>query len=131
MSDTERLYKAILEMLNDMLPDLLPEHRVTLAQMITGILRSGQVQFRKIAQKVNYRYKKPSLEDKFRRFVRNENIQVEVEYFPFAQFILSALSKCQEQLVLAIDGSKVGRGCICLMVSIHYKSRALPLCWLM
>ncbi len=37
---------------------------------------------------------------------------------------------CQKQLVLIIDGTKIGGGCICLMVSIRYKGRALPLCWL-
>jgi hypothetical protein len=130
MSDAARLYQEIMGLINDMLPDLLAENRITLAQMITGILQSKQVQFRKVAQKVNYRFKKPSLEDKFRRFVRNPNIEVEVAYLPFARFIVSALSKCQEQLVLMIDGSKVGGGCICLMVSILYKGRALPLCWL-
>jgi len=130
MSDALRLYHAVLTMINEMLPNMLEENRITLAQMITGIIRGRNVQFRQIAQKVCYQYKLPSLIDKFRRFVRNENIDVEVEYFPFAELILSALSTCQKQLVLAIDGTKIGGGCICLMVSIHYKSRALPLCWL-
>lgn len=130
MSDAKRLYRVILELVNDMFPHMLEENRITLAQMITGILRSQQVQFRKVAQKVWYHFKKPSLEDKFRRFVRNKNIDIEVEYFPFAEFIVLALSKCQERLVLMIDGTKIGGGCICLMVSILYKGRALPLFWL-
>ena len=33
-------------------------------------------------------------------------------------------------LVLVIDGSVVGRGCVALMVHVIYKGRALPLCWL-
>ncbi len=33
-------------------------------------------------------------------------------------------------IVLAIDGSVAGRGCICLMVSVIYKKRALPIGWL-
>lgn len=129
MSDSERLYKAIWELVDTMLPEMLEENRITLAQLVTGISRSGQVQFRKVAQKVKYRFKKPSLEDKFRRFVRNENINVDIEYLPFAQFIIAALSGNQEQLVLLIDSSKVGGRCICLMVSVYYKGRALPLCW--
>ncbi len=32
-------------------------------------------------------------------------------------------------LVLVIDGSGVGRGCVTLMVSVEYKGRALPLMW--
>ena len=129
MSDSERVHKAIWKWVEDMLPELLEENRVTLTQLITGILRSGQVQFRKVAQKVMYRFKKPSLEDKFRRFVRNKNIDVDVAYLPFAQFLVSALSTSQEPLVLLIDSSKVGGRCICLMVSVYYKGRALPLCW--
>jgi hypothetical protein len=129
MSDSERVHKAIWELVNDMLPEMLEENRLTLTQLITGILRGGQVQFRKVAQKVLYRFKKPSLEDKFRRFVRNKNIYVDVAYLPFAQFLVSALSASQEPLVLLIDSSKVGGRCICLMVSVYYKGRALPLCW--
>lgn len=129
MSDSQRLYKAIRKLVSDMLPEMLEENRITLAQLITGILRSREVQFRKVAQKVTYRFRKPSLEDKFRRFVRNKNVHVDVEYLPFAQFLVSALSRSQEPLVLLIDSSKVGGRCICLMVSVYYKGRALPLCW--
>ena len=32
-----------------------------------------------------------------------------------------------EEMILVIDGSLVGGGCICLMISLIYKSRALPL----
>ena len=130
MSDAQRLNQAIAELINGILPNMLEANRITLAQMVTGIFRGQNVQFRKIAQKLVYRYRKSSLADKFRRFVRNKNIKVEVEYHPFANLILSAMSTCQKQLVLAIDGTKIGGRCICLMVSIHYKSRALPLCWL-
>jgi hypothetical protein len=129
MSDSERLHKAIWELVDYMVPEMLEENRITLAQLVTGILRSGQVQFRKVAQKLKYRFKKTSLEDKFRRFVRNKNIDVKVEYLPFAQFIVSSLSGKQKPLVLLIDSSKVGGRCICLMVSVYYKGRALPLCW--
>ncbi len=34
-----------------------------------------------------------------------------------------------EPLVLVMDGSQVGRGCMALMVSVLYQKRALPLCW--
>jgi len=129
MSDSERLHKAIRKLVNDMLPEMLEENRITLAQLTTGILRSGQVQFRKVAQKLKYHFKKTSLEDKFRRFVRNENINVDVEYLPFTQFIVSSLIENQEKLVLLIDSSKSGGRCICLMVSVYYKGRALPFCW--
>jgi hypothetical protein len=34
-----------------------------------------------------------------------------------------------QPLVLAIDGSVVGRGCVALMLSVVYQGRALPLVW--
>ena len=35
-----------------------------------------------------------------------------------------------ETLVLVIDGSAVGRGCVALMVHVVYQGRALPVAWL-
>jgi hypothetical protein len=59
--------------------------------------------------------------------MRNKNIVVEVEFNPFAVLFLAALN--QEQQVLLIDSSKIGGGCLGLMLSVYYKSRALPLLW--
>lgn len=36
----------------------------------------------------------------------------------------------QGQLVLAIDGTAIGNHCTALMISVAWKKRALPLCWL-
>lgn len=127
MSDSVRLYQTVYLLITTTLPDFKSEHQITLAEMITGILRSGNVQFRKIAQKVNYDGDKDSLAHKFRRFVKNKNILVRVNYLPFVELILNALEG--EELVLMMDSSKVGGKCICLMLSIYYKGRALPLCW--
>lgn len=127
MSDAVRLYQTVYLLIATHLPDLKEEHKITLSEMISGILRSGSVQFRQIAQKVDYDGKSSSLADKFRRFVRNENISVRLNYLPFVHLILSALEG--EDFVLMMDSSKVGGRCICLMLSIYYKGRALPLCW--
>ena len=54
MSDAIRLQQNILKSLEQILPELLSEHVWTMSAMITGILRSRQVQFRKIAEKVAY-----------------------------------------------------------------------------
>ena len=39
------------------------------------------------------------------------------------------LANANKPLVLVIDGSTTGRGCVTLMVSVVYQSRALPLMW--
>jgi hypothetical protein len=127
MSNEIRLFKTIARMINNFLPGMLEENRVTLAYLITGIVGSKEVQLRQVANKVVYPGKETSLVERFRRFIRNQNIVVKVEFNPFVGLILSSLS--QSRLVLALDSTKVGGGCICLMVSVVYKSRALPLCW--
>lgn len=127
MSDAGRLYQAILRNLTSLFPDMLEENVVTLAMMVTGILRSRSGQLTKIASKVCYPNQKTSLVDRFRRLVRNENIIVEAAFNPVAQLFLSCLS--QERLVLAIDSTKIGGNCISLTISVLYKSRALPLVW--
>lgn len=127
MSDASRLYEVVFKLIGRYCSHFRREHQVTLAQMVAGILRSSNVQFRKIAQKLRYNGKKSSLADKFRRFVRNKNIKVDVTFLPFVDMILSALSG--QEIVLMIDCTKVGGKCICLMLSIYYKGRALPLCW--
>jgi len=33
------------------------------------------------------------------------------------------------KLILAIDGSTMGNGCMCLMVSIIWRGRGIPICW--
>jgi len=127
MSDAVRLYNTILNNLIQLLPEMLEENRGTLAMLITGILRSKSGQLDHIARTVKYAFKKPSLVERFRRFMRNKNIVVEVEFNPFALLFLAALN--QEQQVLLIDSTKIGGGCLCLMLSVYYKSRALPLVW--
>jgi len=127
MSDAVRLYTVIESNLRKLLPEMLEENRTTLAMLITGILRSKSGQLDHIARTVWYAFRKTSLVERFRRFVRNKNIVVEVEFNPVALLFLAALN--QEEQVLLIDSTKIGGGCICLMLSVYYKSRALPLVW--
>jgi hypothetical protein len=127
MSDAARLYRVILGHIQDRLPELMVEHQLTLAMLVTGMLRERSGQLKKIARGVQYDHKKESLAERFRRFVRNKHIQVEVEYAPFGQRIVQAVGA--GPLVLLIDSSKMGGKCLCLMLSVYYKSRALPLAW--
>jgi len=129
MSDAARLYRVVLHhLLKLMPPNMSAENCITLAMLVTGILRSKSGILKKIVRAVQYNHKKESLVDRFRRFVRNKNIEVEVEYAPLNDKILKAVR--QGPIVLMIDSTKMGGRCICLMVSVYYKSRALPFAWL-
>lgn len=128
MSDAARLYRVIFRHIHQLMPELLLENQITLAMMITGILRARSGQLKKMVRAVQYAHQKESLVERFRRFVRNKNIAVQVEYAPFDHRILNAVQP--GPVVLMIDSTKMGGRCICLMVSVYYKSRALPFAWL-
>ena len=62
-----------------------------------------------------------------RRLLANEALDYSVYYLPFILIVLTSLA--HQPLVLVIDGSVTGRGCVTLMVSLVYQQRALPLLW--
>ena len=126
-SDAARLFRFILRELSKHLPHILIDHRLTLAMLITGLLRGRNGRLAQIAEKVLYRHKKPSLVSRFQRFVKSSWVDVETYYAPLAQEILQAIEP--GPVVLMIDSTKMGGRCICLMVSVYYKKRALPLAW--
>jgi hypothetical protein len=64
---------------------------------------------------------------RFARWARNDRITEEVYFVPYAQVLLAHLAL--HTLVLIMDGSVVGRGCVALMMHVVYKGRALPVAW--
>jgi hypothetical protein len=72
--------------------------------------------------------KEKSVEMRLRRWVKHSQVEAEVVYMPFVRQILGALASTG--LVLVMDGSQVGRGCMVLMVGVLYKKRALPIAWI-
>ena len=135
MSDNHRRYRSIKQALRQMYPQELQGHAArklnTLAALISGIVGSQRTNYAKIASKVPETAK---LESRVKRYARwvNEAKDTEatpaVEVLPFATELLAALSP--RTLVLVMDGSEVGRGCLALLVSVIYRGRALPLAWL-
>jgi hypothetical protein len=100
---------------------------VTLAMMISGIVMGRNAQLSAMSSEIPSETKEKSIEMRMRRWVKDQ-IDVEAVYMPFAQQILEGLSELP--LVLAMDGSQAGRGCMVLMVGVLYQKRALPIAWL-
>jgi len=100
---------------------------VTLAMMITGIVLGKKAQLSAMSAEIPHSAKDRSIEKRMRRFVQHEKIDVEITYVPFAQQILTSLAG--KPLLLAMDGSQVGRACMVLMVGVIYRSRLLPIAW--
>lgn len=60
--------------------------------------------------------------------MQNERITSEVYFLPYVKALLQSLP--QGPLVLVMDGSGIGRGCLALVVSVLYQKRALSLGWI-
>jgi hypothetical protein len=131
MGDKRRRFRAIKKALMKLYPFTptgnLARRMNTLAYLISGMVGARHVHLRRVAGQVPDGTKKESRIKRFARWLGNERIEAEVYFVPFIEDLLVSVS--QGPLVLAIDGSDVGRGCITLMVSLIYQRRALPLAW--
>jgi len=128
MTDRYKVYTKVLKTLRQMVKLHHPGHVVTLAMMITGIVLSKKAQLSEMSNEVPVQAKDKSIEMRMRRWVKQEDLDQECIYLPFAQQILRALAHLP--LVVVMDASQVGRNCMVLMVGVVYKKRALPLVWL-
>lgn len=132
MSDNLRCYRARHDALRQWYPGEphgnRARHLTTLAALISGIVASRSSQLPQIATKVPDGNKPESRVKRYTRWVGNESVSDTLYFLPYAELLLAGLAL--ETLVLVIDGSAVGRGCVALMVHVVYKGRALPLAWL-
>ena len=128
MTDCYRVYTKVKKMLKQMMKLDNQGQVVTLAMMISGIVMSRNAQLSAMSLEIPSETKEKSIEMRMRRWVKEEQIDVEAVYMPFACQILEALSHLP--LVLVMDGSQAGRGCMVLMVGVLYQKRALPIAWL-
>ena len=113
----------------------LARHLKTLAALICGIVGSKRTYLPAIASKSPDSSKRESRTKRFARFLQNPKVTPEDFFAPYAQALVESLPP--GPLVLVMDGSQVGRGCMALMVSVLYEcknqqgnsKRTLPLCW--
>src|SRR5438876_5203463 len=131
MSDNLRRYRAICHALMQAYPTPptghFARHLQTLAALMSGIVGGKSTQLPHIATKVPDGTKPESRVKRFTRWLDNDGILEEVYFLPYAALLLTHLAL--ETLVVVMDGSVVGRGCLALMIHVVYKGRALPLAW--
>jgi len=131
MRDNLRRYRAIQDALTPWYPgqptSAVARHLRTLAALISGIVGSKSTQLPTIAAHVPDGTKPESRGKRFARWVRNDTITAEVYCVPYATVLLAQLAS--QTLVLIMDGSVVGRGCVALMMHVVDTGRALPLAW--
>lgn len=131
MSDNLRCYRDIRDALKQCYPSepcgQMARHLNTLAALISGIVGSHSSQLPLIATKVPDGAKAESRVKRFTRWLKNEAIEEEVYFLPYADILLTHLALTT--VVWVMDGSGVGDGCSALMIHVIYKGRALPLAW--
>ena len=127
MSDRRKVYTKVLKTLKELMATQTQGHVVTLAMMISGIVTGKKAQLGAMSTEVPHPTKDKSIEKRMRRWVKNDRIEMTGYFMPFAKELLAGLA--HTTLVLAMDGSEVGRGCMVLMVGVVYHKRALPLAW--
>ncbi len=133
MSDTYRRYTAIKQGLVQFYQPHPTGHQErhlnTLTAMICGLTGSQRAHLSSIADHApTGGADQESLITRFRRWLKNDTTTTKGWFLPVAKALLANLA--QQPLTLLIDGSVVGRGCLALMVSVLYHSRALPLAWI-
>lgn len=130
--DNYRRYQVVKQALKQFYPNEpsgnLARHLNTMAWMVSGIVGSKRTSYSEIAKKAPNGTKPTSRAKRFSRWVNNERVDFETYFAPYAVGLL--LSLLDSPLVLVIDGSEVGRGCLALLVSVVFKGRALPLGWI-
>jgi hypothetical protein len=132
MSDNLKRYLAIFEALKQLLPTEprgnQRRHLCVLAAMISGIAASRRTNLPAIASKMPAGRQRESRIKRLSRWLSNEQVSMEAFFLPFAQALLAGLP--EGPVVLVMDGSPVGRGCVALVLSVLYRKKALPLCWI-
>lgn len=132
MSDTYRRYGAIKHALMQCYQSHFTGHQArhftTLVALICGLAGGQSAHLSVIADHApSGSANQDSLITRFRRWLKHDAQTLEGWFLPVAKALLENLA--HQPLLLAIDGSVVGRGCIALMVSVVYHGRALPLTW--
>jgi len=64
-----------------------------------------------------------------KRWLTSKWTDTKVHFIPYIRPILLSLTR-KGELILAIDGSTVGKDCMALMVSVIWRKRAIPIIWL-
>jgi hypothetical protein len=96
-----------------------------LIAMISGLVGARNAHLSSIAGKVPSTAKRESQIKQFSRLVQNERVDQATYFAPFARALLNSLA--HTTLVLALDASAVGQGCVALLVNVVHQGRALPL----
>jgi len=95
--------------------------------MIGSLIRTGRASLQSIGQGMDLEIDLESRVKKAKRWLKSKWTDSEAHFIPYLIPIIRSLGK-SERIVVAIDGSSIG-DCMTLMISIIWKNRAIPVCW--
>lgn len=133
----KNLYRTISQHLHSLHKNSLQGNALkrlnSLSGFICGMIRKGSSHLVDIgsglAQDINSNSKTVAA----KRFLSHEKINQKNTYLPYVQvFILGLLSimNLRKGIFLAIDGSQAGKHNAVLMLSLIWRKRSIPICWL-
>ena len=99
-----------------------------LACLISALTKSERASLKSIGEHMEDNIDLESRIKKAKRWLNNKWTDTASHFIPYVKPIIRTFLQ-QKKLVLAIDGSTMGNGCMCLMVSIIWRNRAIPICW--
>lgn len=102
---------------------------LTLAHLISSMIRSGRSSLQQLGQEMDLPIDLESRIKRAKRWLTNKWVDHQTHFLPYVLPILSSVAGSGE-LILAIDGSTIGKDCMVLMLSLIWKKRAIPLCWI-
>ena len=127
MSGPIRLYHELHNALKRWQKWGRPELVQTLALLMVGIFEARDVRLSRIAERVPLDIQEENVAQRFRRWLKNEQVDTRTLYDPVAFGILGALR--HTRLRIQMDRTEVNAHLNVLMVSVYYRKRAIPLLW--
>lgn len=113
--------------------ELRPGQRITQIRnfvwLMIGIYQSRSVSLSRIASKIPGQVQLLSLTRRLSRLLENPAIEVISWYESIAKGWLERQARHLQQVLLIVDGTKVGFGHQLLMISLAYRKRSIPIAW--
>jgi len=105
-----------------------------LSGFITGMIRKGSSHLPDIGYGLPQNIDANSKTTAAKRFVTNKWTDIQTQYLPYLQAFLKGFIVCillvKGEVILTIDGSQMGKHNAALMVSLVWRKRGIPICWL-
>ncbi len=120
-------YYNLLEQLRQWWPDERITRVRNMGLLMLGLYLSQAIHMALIVREWPVAGKIPSLVNRLRRFLDNEQVQVRAWYRPLAEEVVKSFAGHEFRLV--IDTTKIGFNHRLLSIGLAYKKRVLPLAW--